>query len=271
MRRAIQVFSRVASREAQQDRIVAITAAMPGGRGATYLERHSQTGSRQHCRQHAVTFAAGPREGYKPFAAIYSTFLQRAYDQVVHDVAVQNLRFDFIDRAGVVGADSATHQGAFDVSYLCCLPNMTVIPLPTRLNSHMPSPQRQPIIPVPLLFGIHGEGVGLPFRKPCLAHRKGTNSSPRTGCCDPRPRPFAHVPNAVDTDGAGHIADTRCPLCKPLDLDLLHLWPAITALFLSLKRRLGGFAAGLACSLYRGLFRRLLNAARSASRPVYRA
>ncbi len=79
--------------------------------------------------QHAVTFAAGlAAEGFKPFCAIYSTFLQRAYDQVVHDVAIQNLPVRFaIDRAGLVGADGATHAGAFDLAYLACLPNMTVM------------------------------------------------------------------------------------------------------------------------------------------------
>ena len=79
--------------------------------------------------QHAVTFAGGlATEGYKPFVAIYSTFLQRAYDQVIHDVALQNLPVRFaLDRAGLVGADGATHAGAFDLAYLCCLPNMTVM------------------------------------------------------------------------------------------------------------------------------------------------
>src|ERR1700742_4130945 len=79
--------------------------------------------------QHAVTFAAGlAAEGMKPFCAIYSTFLQRAYDQIVHDVAIQNLPVRFaIDRAGLVGADGATHAGAFDVAYLACLPNMVVM------------------------------------------------------------------------------------------------------------------------------------------------
>ena len=79
--------------------------------------------------QHAVTFAAGlATEGYKPFCAIYSTFLQRAYDQVVHDVAIQKLPVRFaIDRAGLVGADGPTHAGAFDIAYLACLPNMTVM------------------------------------------------------------------------------------------------------------------------------------------------
>src|SRR5258707_1244431 len=79
--------------------------------------------------QHAVTFAAGlATEGLKPFAVIYSTFLQRAYDQVVHDVAIQNLPVRFaMDRAGLVGADGATHAGSFDLAYPCCLPNFTVM------------------------------------------------------------------------------------------------------------------------------------------------
>src|SRR6202789_3679907 len=79
--------------------------------------------------QHAVTFAAGlATEGYRPFCAIYSTFLQRGYDQLVHDVAIQNLPVRFaLDRAGLVGADGATHAGAFDIAYLACLPNMVVM------------------------------------------------------------------------------------------------------------------------------------------------
>jgi 1-deoxy-D-xylulose-5-phosphate synthase len=116
---------------ARDDKIVAITAAMPAGTGldhfeAAYPDRMFDVGIAE---QHAVTFAAGlASEGYKPFCAIYSTFLQRAYDQVVHDVAIQNLPVRFaIDRAGLVGADGATHAGAFDVAYLACLPNMVVM------------------------------------------------------------------------------------------------------------------------------------------------
>jgi 1-deoxy-D-xylulose-5-phosphate synthase len=113
------------------DKVVAITAAMPSGTGldqfaSAYPRRFFDVGIAE---QHAVTFAAGmATEGMKPFCAIYSTFLQRAYDQVVHDVALQNLPVRFaIDRAGLVGADGATHAGAFDVAYLGCLPNMVVM------------------------------------------------------------------------------------------------------------------------------------------------
>ena len=126
------VFAKSLIREAESDdKVIAITAAMPSGTGLdlfekTFPDRCFDVGIAE---QHAVTFAGGlATEGYKPFCAIYSTFLQRAYDQVVHDIAIQNLPVRFaIDRAGLVGADGATHAGAFDVTYLSCLPNMTVM------------------------------------------------------------------------------------------------------------------------------------------------
>jgi 1-deoxy-D-xylulose-5-phosphate synthase len=115
----------------KDDKVVAITAAMPSGTGVdlfnqAFPERTFDVGIAE---QHAVTFAAGlAAEGLKPFCAIYSTFLQRAYDQVVHDVALQNLPVRFaIDRAGLVGADGPTHAGAFDIAYLGTLPNMVVM------------------------------------------------------------------------------------------------------------------------------------------------
>ncbi|MAH05149.1 MAG: 1-deoxy-D-xylulose-5-phosphate synthase [Alphaproteobacteria bacterium] len=111
--------------------IIGITAAMPGGTGMdafakAHPERMYDVGIAE---QHAVTFAAGlAAEGLKPFCAIYSTFLQRGYDQLVHDVAIQNLPVRFIlDRAGLVGADGCTHAGAFDIAYLSCLPNMVIM------------------------------------------------------------------------------------------------------------------------------------------------
>jgi 1-deoxy-D-xylulose-5-phosphate synthase len=126
------VFAKALIAEAAADRrIVAITAAMPSGTGLDAFQKRFP----QRCfdvgiaEQHAVTFAAGlAAEGMRPFCAIYSTFLQRAYDQVVHDVAIQNLPVRFaLDRAGLVGADGATHAGSFDLAYLCCLPNMVVM------------------------------------------------------------------------------------------------------------------------------------------------
>ena len=121
----------LAGQAEQDDRIVAITAAMPSGTGLDKLQqkfphRIFDVGIAE---QHAVTFAAGLAcEGFRPFAAIYSTFLQRGYDQLVHDVAIQNLPVRFaIDRAGLVGADGATHAGVFDLAYLSCLPNMVIM------------------------------------------------------------------------------------------------------------------------------------------------
>jgi 1-deoxy-D-xylulose-5-phosphate synthase len=126
------VFANALIKAAREDeKIVAVTAAMPSGTGldAFGKEFPGRTFDVGIAEQHAVTFAAGlASEGYKPFCAIYSTFLQRAYDQVVHDVAIQKLPVRFaLDRAGLVGADGATHAGAFDVAYLACLPDMVVM------------------------------------------------------------------------------------------------------------------------------------------------
>jgi 1-deoxy-D-xylulose-5-phosphate synthase len=126
------VFAKALAQEMERDeKIVAITAAMPSGTGLdkvgeAFPDRTFDVGIAE---QHAVTFAAGlAAQGHRPFATIYSTFLQRAYDQVVHDVAIQNLPVRFaMDRAGLVGADGATHAGAFDLAYLCTLPNFVVM------------------------------------------------------------------------------------------------------------------------------------------------
>ncbi len=127
-----KVFGNTLVKHAKKDsKIVGITAAMPGGTGMDifgkeFPNRMFDVGIAE---QHAVTFAAGlATEGYKPYAAIYSTFLQRAYDQVVHDVAIQSLPVRFaIDRAGLVGADGSTHAGSFDITYLSTLPNFVVM------------------------------------------------------------------------------------------------------------------------------------------------
>ncbi len=127
-----KVFANTLIKHAENDtKIIGITGAMPSGTGMDifgkkFPDRMFDVGIAE---QHAVTFAAGlATEGYKPFAAIYSTFLQRAYDQVVHDVAIQNLPVRFaIDRAGLVGADGPTHAGAFDITYLSTLPNFVVM------------------------------------------------------------------------------------------------------------------------------------------------
>tara|TARA_R110002012_G_scaffold311108_1_gene520170 strand:+ start:39024 stop:40961 length:1938 start_codon:yes stop_codon:yes gene_type:complete len=115
----------------KDDKVTAITAAMPSGTGVNIFADHfpDRAFDVGIAEQHAVTFAAGMAcEGYKPFCTLYSTFLQRAYDQVVHDVAIQNLPVRFaMDRAGLVGADGATHAGAYDIAYLGCLPNFVLM------------------------------------------------------------------------------------------------------------------------------------------------
>jgi len=126
------VFGETLAAHAQQDnKIVAVTGAMPSGTGINIFQKQfpKRTFDVGIAEQHAVTFAAGlATEGYKPYAAIYSTFLQRAYDQVVHDVAIQSLPVRFaIDRAGLVGADGLTHAGSFDITYLATLPNFVVM------------------------------------------------------------------------------------------------------------------------------------------------
>jgi 1-deoxy-D-xylulose-5-phosphate synthase len=126
------VFGQSLVKEAEKDdKIIGITAAMPSGTGIDIFAKAfpKRTFDVGIAEQHAVTFAAGlATEGYKPFCAIYSTFLQRGYDQVVHDVAIQSLPVRFaIDRAGLVGADGATHAGSFDNAYLGCLPNFVIM------------------------------------------------------------------------------------------------------------------------------------------------
>jgi 1-deoxy-D-xylulose-5-phosphate synthase len=126
------VFGQSLVKEAEKDdKIVGITAAMPSGTGIDIFNKAfpDRTFDVGIAEQHAVTFAAGlATEGYKPFCAIYSTFLQRGYDQIVHDVAIQSLPVRFaIDRAGLVGADGATHAGSFDNAYLGCLPNFVIM------------------------------------------------------------------------------------------------------------------------------------------------
>ena len=162
-----RVFANALVAEAAvDDRIVAITAAMPSGTGldrfaARFPERCFDVGIAE---QHAVTFAAGmATEGLKPFCAIYSTFLQRAYDQVVHDVCIQSLPVRFgIDRAGLVGADGATHAGSFDLAYLGCLPNMIIMAPSDELElMHMVATSAQIDDGPSAIRYPRGEGTGI--------------------------------------------------------------------------------------------------------------
>jgi 1-deoxy-D-xylulose-5-phosphate synthase len=166
-----RVFAEALVSEATRDeKVVAITAAMPSGTGLdlfakTFPDRTFDVGIAE---QHGVTFAAGLAcEGFKPFCAIYSTFLQRAYDQVVHDVAIQSLPVRFaLDRAGLVGADGPTHAGAFDVAYLATLPGFVVMaPSDEAELVHMVATARA-IDDRPSAFRYpRGEGMGVPMPK----------------------------------------------------------------------------------------------------------
>jgi 1-deoxy-D-xylulose-5-phosphate synthase len=163
------VFAKALVAEAERDeRIVAITAAMPSGTGLDKFAERFPT----RCfdvgiaEQHAVTFAAGlAAEGMKPFCAIYSTFLQRAYDQVVHDVAIQKLPVRFaIDRAGLVGADGATHAGSFDLAYLGCLPGMVIMAAGDEADLVHMVATAAAYDEGPIAFRYpRGEGVGVPL------------------------------------------------------------------------------------------------------------
>src|ERR1700712_2179343 len=175
------VFAKALVAEAQRDpTICAITAAMPSGTGldkfaALFPERSFDVGIAE---QHAVTFAAGlAAQGMRPFCAIYSTFLQRAYDQVVHDVAIQNLPVRFaIDRAGLVGADGCTHAGSFDVTYLATLPNMVVMAAADEAELvHMTHPRaRHDSGPIAVRYPRgNGTGVELPTTPEQLEIGKG--------------------------------------------------------------------------------------------------
>ncbi|NBN76663.1 1-deoxy-D-xylulose-5-phosphate synthase [Microvirga tunisiensis] len=169
-----EVFGKTLARLAVTDpRLVAITAAMPDGTGIDHFQRQFPERSFDVgiAEQHAVAFAAGlAASGYRPFCAIYSTFLQRGYDQVVHDVALQNLPVRFaIDRAGLVGADGPTHAGAFDIGFLANLPNFTVMAAADEAElAHMVrTAADHDGGPIALRYP-RGEGTGAPLPEPPL-------------------------------------------------------------------------------------------------------
>ena len=176
-----KVFGETLVQEGREDdRIVAITAAMPSGTGVDLFQKEFPARAYDVgiAEQHAVTFAAGlAADGMKPFTAIYSTFLQRAYDQVVHDVAIQKLPVRFpIDRAGYVGADGATHAGAYDVAYLSCLPGFVVMAASDEAELRHMVRTAVEYDDGPIAFRYpRGEGVGveLPERGTALEIGKG--------------------------------------------------------------------------------------------------
>ena len=227
------VFAKALIAEAEADKkIVAITAAMPSGTG---LDKFAQRFPERSfdvaiAEQHGVTFAAGlASEGFKPFAAIYSTFLQRGYDQVVHDVALQKLPVRFaIDRAGLVGADGATHAGAFDVAYLGCLPEFVVMAAADELElMHMVATAAQ-IDDRPSAFRYpRGEGVGveLPARGTPLEIGKGRvlREGTKIAILNFGARLQECLVAAEDLAAKGlstTVADAR--FAKPLDTDLIR-------------------------------------------------
>jgi len=217
---------------AKDDKVVAITAAMPSGTGIDLFEKvyPARTFDVGIAEQHAVTFAAGlATEGYKPFCAIYSTFLQRAYDQVVHDVALQGLPVRFpIDRAGLVGADGATHAGSFDVAYLGCLPGMTIMAAADEAELVHMVATAAAFDEGPIAFRYpRGEGVGidLPAEGVPLAIGKGriVREGTRIALLSLGTRLAECLRAAEDLGALGlstTVADAR--FAKPLDMDLVN-------------------------------------------------
>ncbi|MGD1016468.1 MAG: 1-deoxy-D-xylulose-5-phosphate synthase [Roseiarcus sp.] len=239
---------------ARDDKIVAITAAMPNGTGLdrfakAYPERAFDVGIAE---QHAVTFAAGLAcEGYKPFCAIYSTFLQRAYDQVVHDVAIQNLPVRFaLDRAGLVGDDGPTHAGAFDVAYLACLPNMTVMAAAdeAELVHMIATCAAYDSGPIAVRYP-RGEGVGveMPERGVPLAIGKGRvlRQGTRIAILSLGTRLAEALKAADDLAARGlstTVADAR--FAKPIDRDLVLSLAASHELLIAVEEgSVGGFGS----------------------------
>jgi 1-deoxy-D-xylulose-5-phosphate synthase len=217
----------------KDEKIVAITAAMPDGTGLDlfakrFPDRMFDVGIAE---QHAVTFAAGlATEGFKPFAAIYSTFLQRAYDQVVHDVAIQRLPVRFaLDRAGLVGADGATHAGSFDITYLGCLPDFVIMAAADEAElMHMVATQAAIDDRPSALRYPRGEGVGVELPKEGVALDIGKGRILRQGSkvalLSLGTRLAECLKAADQLAGFGlptTVADAR--FAKPLDKDLIKL------------------------------------------------
>jgi len=182
-----KVFGESLVREAKKDdKIVAITGAMPSGTGLDLFAKEFPTRMFDVgiAEQHAVTFAAGlASEGFKPFATIYSTFLQRAYDQIVHDVAIQSLPVRFaIDRAGLVGADGPTHAGSFDVAYLGCLPGFVLMAAADEADLvHMVATQVAIDDRPSALRYPRGDGLGVPMPAEGIALEIGKGRILREG------------------------------------------------------------------------------------------
>jgi 1-deoxy-D-xylulose-5-phosphate synthase len=253
-----RVFAESLIAEAKADeRVVAITAAMPSGTGLDLFEQAfpARTFDVGIAEQHAVTFAAGlATEGYKPFCAIYSTFLQRAYDQVVHDVAIQNLPVRFaLDRAGLVGADGPTHAGAFDLAYLCCLPNMVVMAAAdeAELVHMVATATAHDSGPIALRFP-RGEGVGveMPRRGSVLEIGKGrlVREGGQIALLSLGTRLAEALKAAEDLEKQGlstSVADAR--FAKPIDFELVRKLARTHAVLITIEEgSVGGFGSQVA-------------------------
>ena len=238
----------------RDEKVVAITAAMPDGTGldrmkAVFPDRVFDVGIAE---QHAVTFAAGlATEGFKPFCAVYSTFLQRGYDQLVHDVAIQNLPVRFaLDRAGLVGADGPTHAGAFDIAYLSCLPNMTVMAAADEADLvHMvATAAAHDAGPIALRYP-RGEGVGvdMPEHGQPLPIGKGrvVREGTRIAILSLGARLGEALKAAEELAARGlstTVADAR--FAKPLDRELILRLAATHKLLITIEEgAAGGFGA----------------------------
>ncbi len=261
------VFAKALIAEAKEDdRIVAVTAAMPSGTGLNLFAKEfpEQTFDVGIAEQHAVTFCAGLAcEGFKPFAAIYSTFLQRAYDQVVHDVAIQKLPVRFaIDRAGMVGADGVTHQGSYDITYLGCLPGVVLMAAADEIELMDMVATAAQIDDAPSAFRFpRGEATGLemPERGTPLPIGKGRvlREGTKVAVLSYGTRLQDALKAADDLGARGlstTVADAR--FAKPLDEDLvLRLAREHEVLITVEEGAIGGFATQVMhCMITAGLF-----------------
>ncbi len=250
-----KVFAESLIQEAREDdRIVAVTAAMPSGTGLDLFGEAfpSRTFDVGIAEQHAVTFAAGlATEGYKPFAAIYSTFLQRAYDQVVHDVAIQHLPVRFpIDRAGFVGADGATHCGAFDTTFLASLPNFVVMAAADEAELRHMVRTAAEYDEGPISFRYprgNGVGVDMPERGSALEIGKGriVREGTKVALLSFGTRLQDCLAAAEELGAAGlstTVADAR--FAKPLDEDLVRRLARSHEVLVTVEEgAIGGFAS----------------------------
>ncbi|MGH6619915.1 MAG: 1-deoxy-D-xylulose-5-phosphate synthase [Alphaproteobacteria bacterium] len=258
-----KVFAQSLIEEARHDdKIVAITAAMPDGTGLDIFGKEfpDRTFDVGLAEQHAVTFAAGlAAEGLKPFAAIYSTFLQRAYDQVVHDVAIQKLPVRFaIDRAGLVGADGATHAGSFDIAYLGCLPGFVVMACGDEAELRHMIATAAAYDEGPIAFRYpRGDSVGvdMPERGTPLEIGKGRilREGTKVAILNFGGRLVEALKAADDLAGKGlstTVADAR--FAKPLDTDMVERLAREHEVLITLEEgSIGGFATAVLDHLVR--------------------